>query len=74
MKVKREKKQEFTSISIPLPLFKKVEKHIQNTGFQSVSSYMSFLLRIILSEKNLDDKKFYEAKLIRKKLKQLGYI
>ena len=74
MKVKRIKKQEFTSISIPLPLFKKIEKHIEDTGFQSVSSYTSFLLRVILSEDENDDKKFYEAKLIKKKLKQLGYI
>ncbi len=74
MKIQRSKKQEFTSISIPLPLFKKIEKHIENTGFPSVSSYIAFLLRIILSDKETDSKKFYEANLIKKKLKQLGYI
>ena len=74
MKVKRSKKQKFTSISIPLPLFKKTEKHIHDTGFQSVSSYISFLLRVILSESEADDKRYYEAKLIKKKLKQLGYV
>ena len=50
MKVKRDKKIEFTSISIPSTLFKKVEKHIDGTGFPSVSGYVAFILRTILSE------------------------
>ena len=44
MKVKRSKKIDFTSISIPSTLFKKVEKHIEGTGFPSVSGYVAFIL------------------------------
>ena len=73
MKVKRDKKIEFTSISIPGTLFKKVEKHIRGTGFPSVSGYVAFILRTILSEDG-NRKADYETKMIKKRLKELGYM
>ncbi len=74
MKVKRENKITFTTVSIPLTLFKKTEKHIEGTGFPSVSSYVAFLLRMILSDKKTSDKSNYETEMIKKKLQELGYI
>lgn len=73
MKVKRSKKIEFTSISIPSTLFKKVEKHIGGTGFPSVSGYVAFILRNILSEGG-NTKADYETETIKKRLKELGYM
>ncbi len=73
MKVKRSERISFTSVSVPTQLFKKIEKHIEGTGFPSVSSYVAFVLRNILSEKG-NEKADYEAELIKKRLKQLGYI
>ncbi|MGC8478996.1 MAG: CopG family transcriptional regulator [Candidatus Micrarchaeia archaeon] len=75
MKAKRHPKHEFTTVSIPTKLFKKVEDHISETGFPSVSSYVAFLLRVLLSEtKGKGNKKAeYEAGLIKKKLEELGY-
>lgn len=73
MKVKRERRMDFTTISIPTTLFKKVEKHIDETGFPSVSSYTAFILRTLLSEGS-SGKADYEAELIRKRLKSLGYL
>ena len=73
MKVKRANKIEFTSISVPTVLFKKVEKHVENTGFPSVSSYVAFILRTLLSEKK-NKKADYEAEIIKEKLKELGYM
>ncbi|MDE1857167.1 MAG: CopG family transcriptional regulator [Candidatus Micrarchaeota archaeon] len=69
---RRTKKQEFTSISIPTTLFKKVEKHIEETGFPSVSGYVAYILRVLLTE-GKKDKSDYEAELIRKRLRELGY-
>ena len=46
---KIKEKQEFTTISIPSQLFEKVEQHIEDTGFPSVSSYVAFILRILIS-------------------------
>ena len=73
MKVVREKKIEFTSISIPKQLFKKVERHIDGTGFPSVSGYVAFILREVISEKG-NKKADYEAEIIRERLRELGYL
>ncbi|MGI0100262.1 MAG: CopG family transcriptional regulator [Candidatus Micrarchaeaceae archaeon] len=73
MKESRTKRIEFTSISIPRTLFSKVEKHIADTGFPSVSGYVAFILREVLSEKG-NRKADYEAEVIRKRLKELGYL
>jgi len=73
MKEKRATKTAFTSISIPTQLFKKVEKHVENTGFPSVSSYVAYILRTLLSEKG-NKKADYETEVIKSRLKELGYI
>lgn len=73
MKVKGGNKIEFTSISIPTTLFRKVEEHIANTGFPSVSGYVAYILRTLLSEKS-NSKADYEAEVIKKRLKELGYL
>lgn len=73
MKGSRENRIEFTTISIPKQLFKKTEKHIVGTGFPSVSSYVAFILREVLSEKG-NKKADYEAEIIRNRLKELGYL
>ena len=41
---------EFTTISIPKPLAKKIEHRIKGTGFSSLSSYVTYLLREIISK------------------------
>jgi Arc/MetJ-type ribon-helix-helix transcriptional regulator len=73
MKVNRDKKTAFTSVSIPTVLFKKVEKHVSSTGFPSVSSYVAFILRTLLSEKG-NKKADYETDIIKERLKELGYL
>ncbi|MGD0510948.1 MAG: CopG family transcriptional regulator [Candidatus Micrarchaeaceae archaeon] len=73
MKAARSKKIEFTSISIPSSLFQKVEKHISKTGFPSVSSYVAFILRTLLSEKG-NKKADYEIETVRERLRELGYM
>ncbi len=74
MRVKGENKIAFTSVSIPSTLFKKVEKHIRDTGFPSVSSYVAFLLRSVLSDRGTASKADYEAETIKKRLRELGYL
>lgn len=73
MKKNRAKKTAFTTISIPTQLFKKVEVHVEDTGFPSVSSYVAFVLRTILSEKG-NKKADYEAEIVKRRLKDLGYL
>lgn len=61
-----------TIISIPVKLSKKVNETIHNNDFDSISEYITFILRLMMYEnyekENIDEKK------IKKKLKSLGYI
>lgn len=45
IKKKEQERKKFTIVSIPVPLFKKVEERIKDTGFTSVSSYVAYVLR-----------------------------
>lgn len=69
------KNQKYTTISIPTQLGEKIKKHIDGTGFQSVSDYVIFIIREVLSlesEKKIlseDDKEKIKNKLIA-----LGYM
>lgn len=68
----KELDKEKTVISIPKKLALRIEENIKDTDMSSVSEYVTFLLRMILSEKeeleNIDETK------IRKKLQSLGYL
>jgi len=78
--MKREKKRdenkvEYGTISLPLPLIEKIKKRIKGTGMNSVSAYVAFVLRQILSMPQKEDEvlsKREEAE-IRTRLKSLGY-
>jgi len=74
-----EKSKKFTSVSIPVPLFEKIKKRIEGTGFTSVSDYVTFVLREILAteeeEKEREEPftKEDEEK-VKERLRALGYI
>lgn len=72
-KNKDENKVEYGTISLPTPLIEKIKKRIEGTGMNSVSAYVAFVLREVLSSdsKDLFNKK--EMKELKTKLKSLGY-
>ena len=37
--------KKYTTVSIPTPLVEKIKEHIEGTGFTSVSSYVTYVLR-----------------------------
>ena len=72
-----DKKREYGTVSLPTPLINSVKKKIAGTGIHSVSAYICFILRQIISSpdtKNSNplDKKTEEE--IKGRLKRLGYI
>lgn len=77
MVMKRKKLSNFTPVSIPTSLFDNIKDTIKDTGFPSVSSFATYVLREIFvivkskEKKILTDK---EKKNIEKKLKALGYL
>lgn len=75
MKRENDNKVKYGTISLPMPLIDKVKEKIKGTGMPSVSSYVNFVLRQILSSDSKDgliSKK--EEEEIRKRMKTLGYI
>ncbi|KXA97228.1 CopG family transcriptional regulator [candidate division MSBL1 archaeon SCGC-AAA259I09] len=70
----KSEKTKFTTVSIPIPLFEKLKEQIEGTGFNSVSSYVGYILREIVAEKGKAPFTEEDEEKIRKKLKALGYL
>jgi Arc/MetJ-type ribon-helix-helix transcriptional regulator len=78
MMKKRKNKEDnrvgYGTVSLPLPLIEKIKERIKGTGMTSVSAYVAYFLRQILSyptkEKLLERE---EEEEIRRRLRSLGY-
>ena len=70
--------KKYTTISIPTPLAEKIKKQIEGTGFNSLSSYVTYILRQVVSsiEKDERDRGFTkeDEEKIKERLRNLGYI
>ncbi|MBD3408077.1 MAG: CopG family transcriptional regulator [Candidatus Lokiarchaeota archaeon] len=73
----KSRKGKFTSVSIPIPLFRKIEVHIEDTGFTSVSSYVTYILREIVAESASDTSETSakaDQEKVKERLRALGYL
>lgn len=57
---------EYVNISIPKPLYNRLTKSLEGSGYRSTTEYMIYLIR-----KNLPD---LESENMERRLKALGYI
>jgi Arc/MetJ-type ribon-helix-helix transcriptional regulator len=75
-KAEEKDRKKFTTVSIPTPLFKKIEARIKSTGFTSVSSYVAYVLREIIAEEEKEEEPFSEddKERVKERLRALGYI
>lgn len=66
----------YGTVSLPISLIKMVKKKIKGTGMPSVSSYVAFVLRQVLSyeEVSAEVLSTKTEKDIQKRLKTLGYL
>ncbi|MGC1121546.1 MAG: CopG family transcriptional regulator [Candidatus Methanofastidiosia archaeon] len=68
----------YTTVSIPVELAEKIEKRIEGTGFHSVSSYVTYVLRQVISSIEDDEKKEVFSKedeeKVKDRLRGLGYL
>jgi Arc/MetJ-type ribon-helix-helix transcriptional regulator len=72
-------KVEYTTVSIPKPLAEKIKERMRGTGFSSVSSYVTYVLRQVLSsiEEEERSKQAFskeEEEKVKRRLRDLGYI
>lgn len=66
---------DYTTVSIPKILYEKVNQRIEGTGFTSVSRFVVFILRELVTEPKKDKTPFSEEdkKQLVEKLEKLGY-
>jgi len=74
-----EHKVEYTTVSIPKPLVEKIKERMKGTGFSSVSSYVTYVLRQVISsiEEEERTKQAFtkeEEDKVKQRLRDLGYI
>jgi len=68
-----------TTVSLPKPLVNKIKKRIAGTGFNSVSRYVTYVLRQVMSniEKPAEEQREAfsksDEKIVKDRLKALGY-
>jgi len=72
---KNEKK--YTTISIPTPLAEKIKKRIKGTGFHSLSSYVTYVLREVISNIDEEEEEAFtkeDEEKVKQRLRALGYL
>ncbi len=68
-------KRKFTSVSIPTFLFEKIKERMGRSGFPSVSSYVAYVLREVLTDSQPDAALTRDnAEKVKERLRSLGYI
>lgn len=70
---------EYTTVSIPKPLVEKIKERMKGTGFSSVSSYVTYVLRQVISSIEEEEKSKQaftkeEEEKVKQRLRDLGYI
>ena len=76
MKEEKDDKK-FTTISIPAPLAEKIKKRIKGTGFTSLSSYVTYVLREVISGMEEEEEEVFtkeDEKRVKDRLRALGYL
>lgn len=76
MNIKKDK-SEFVTISIPKQLAEKLTKRIEGTSFNSLSSYVTYVMSEVLSEIDEDTQEAFtkeDEERIKQRLRSLGYL
>ena len=75
---KKASSRKYTTVSIPVSLYERIQNLIKDTGFSSVSDYVIYVLREVVARH--EEAKLAEpfteedVELIKRKLKMLGYL
>ena len=76
--VEEKEDKKFTTISIPTQLAEKIKKRIEGTGFHSLSSYVTYVLREVISGVEEEEKEEAFSKedeeKVKDRLRALGYL
>jgi Arc/MetJ-type ribon-helix-helix transcriptional regulator len=70
-------KNDKVTIKIPRPLYLKIQQLIGESGFDSATDFIVYVLRDVLSEKGSENREEFtadELKSLKQKLRNLGYL
>lgn len=70
-------KNDKVTIKIPRPLYRKIQQLIADSGFDSATDFIVYVLRDILSESGAEHAEEFtaeELRNIKQKLRNLGYL
>ena len=68
---------EKVTIKIPRPLYAKIQQLVGDSGFNSATDFIVYVLRDVISEKGAEDRDHFspdEVKSLKQKLRNLGYL
>jgi len=69
--------KKYTTISIPTQLAEKIKKRIEGTGFTSLSSYVTYVLREVISGIEEEQEEAFtkeDEEKVKDRLRALGYL
>ena len=69
--------KKYTTISIPTPLAEKIKNRIEGTGFTSLSSYVTYVLREVISGIEEEQEEAFtkeDEEKVKDRLRALGYL
>ena len=76
--MQKQQKEKTVIISLPIELYKTIEKKIKDTEFTSVSDYITYVLKEVLESLDEEDKEEVfteeEEKKVKERLRALGYL
>ncbi len=75
----KERRGRYTTVSIPITLYNRIKELIKDTGFTSVSQFVTYVLREVVAsmeKEKLESQSISEEEKqkIIEKLKKLGYL
>ena len=78
MRTAERRTSKYTTVSIPVPLYERIKALIAGTGFTSVSQFVTYVLREVVSEMEREKAQAAiseeEKREIIERLRSLGYI
>lgn len=69
--------EEFVEIKIPKGLYDRIKERIEETGFESVDEYVTYVLREVLASLEEEEEEVFseeEEEKVKERLRALGYL
>jgi len=69
--------KKYSTVSIPIILAEKIKKRIEGTGFTSVSSYVTYILREVIANIDEEEEEVFskeDEEKVKERLRALGYL